>query len=111
MKDFYEDLFEELSKYGDIESLNICDNLADHMVHVVMSIPNSLLFSTIPMDDITKLPHFGQVGNVYVQFREEEHAANALKNLTGRYYAGINLFRSIHLNFKFPNGWIHITRD
>ncbi|KAK9029265.1 hypothetical protein V6N11_026386 [Hibiscus sabdariffa] len=55
---FYEDLFEELSKYGQIESLNICDNLADHMV-----------------------------GNVYVQFREEEHAANALKNLTGRFYA------------------------
>lgn len=30
--DFYEDLFEELSKYGPIQSLNICDNLADHMV-------------------------------------------------------------------------------
>lgn len=58
-EDFYEDLFEELNKYGEIESLNICDNLADHMV-----------------------------GNVYVQFREEEHASNALKNLTGRFYAG-----------------------
>lgn len=58
-EDFYEDLFEELDKYGEIESLNVCDNLADHMV-----------------------------GNVYVQFREEEHASNALKNLTGRYYAG-----------------------
>ncbi|KAL2557422.1 Splicing factor U2af small subunit B [Forsythia ovata] len=58
-EDFYEDLFEELNKYGEIESLNICDNLADHMV-----------------------------GNVYVQFREEEHAANAVKNLTGRFYAG-----------------------
>ncbi|KAA8516665.1 hypothetical protein F0562_016829 [Nyssa sinensis] len=58
-EDFYEDLFEELSKYGEIESLNICDNLADHMV-----------------------------GNVYVQFREEEHAANALRNLSGRFYAG-----------------------
>ncbi|KAI8028090.1 Splicing factor U2af small subunit A [Camellia lanceoleosa] len=56
--DFYEDLFEELSKYGEIESLNICDHLADHMV-----------------------------GNVYVQFREEEHAATALRNLTGRFYA------------------------
>ncbi|XP_018721150.1 splicing factor U2af small subunit B isoform X2 [Eucalyptus grandis] len=57
-EDFYEDLFEELSKYGDIENLNICDNIADHMV-----------------------------GNVYVQFREEEHAANAVQNLTGRFYA------------------------
>ncbi|XP_052174008.1 splicing factor U2af small subunit B-like [Diospyros lotus] len=58
-EDFYEDLFEELSKYGEIENLNICDNLADHMV-----------------------------GNVYVQFREAEHAASALQNLTGRFYAG-----------------------
>ncbi|PON56103.1 U2 auxiliary factor small subunit [Parasponia andersonii] len=58
-EDFYEDLFEELSKHGQIESLNICDNLADHMV-----------------------------GNVYVQFREEEHAAAALQSLSGRFYAG-----------------------
>ncbi|PQM39692.1 splicing factor U2af small subunit B [Prunus yedoensis var. nudiflora] len=58
-EEFYEDLFQELSKYGDIESLNVCDNLADHMV-----------------------------GNVYVQFREEEHASNALQNLSGRFYAG-----------------------
>ncbi|KAF7818733.1 splicing factor U2af small subunit B-like [Senna tora] len=59
-EDFYEDLFEELSKYGEIQSLNICDNLADHMV-----------------------------GNVYVQFKEEDHAANALMNLTGRFYSGL----------------------
>ncbi|CAI0408118.1 unnamed protein product [Linum tenue] len=58
-EDFYQDLFEELSKHGHIESLNICDNLADHMV-----------------------------GNVYVQFREEDHAASALQALTGRFYAG-----------------------
>ncbi|XP_047316564.1 splicing factor U2af small subunit B-like [Impatiens glandulifera] len=58
-EDFYEDLFEELSKYGTIENLNICDNLADHMV-----------------------------GNVYVQFKEAEDAASALQNLTGRFYAG-----------------------
>ncbi|KAJ7971489.1 Splicing factor U2af small subunit B [Quillaja saponaria] len=58
-EDFYEDLFEELSKYGEIQSLNICDNLADHMV-----------------------------GNVYVQFKEEDHAANALMNLNGRFYSG-----------------------
>ncbi|CAH8267441.1 unnamed protein product [Arabidopsis lyrata] len=49
-EDFYEDLFEELNKYGEIESLN--------------------------------------VGNVYVQFREEEQAGNALHNLQGRFYAG-----------------------
>lgn len=58
-EDFYEDLHEELSRHGQIESLNVCDNLADHMV-----------------------------GNVYVNFTEEEQAAAALRALTGRFYAG-----------------------
>jgi splicing factor U2AF subunit len=31
-QDFYEDLFEELAKFGQVEYLNVCDNLADHMV-------------------------------------------------------------------------------
>ncbi|CAI9087226.1 OLC1v1021248C2 [Oldenlandia corymbosa var. corymbosa] len=57
--DFYEDLFEELSKFGEIEDLNVCDNLADHMV-----------------------------GNVYVQFQDEDQAAAALQGLAGRFYAG-----------------------
>ncbi|CAN1333788.1 Splicing factor U2af small subunit A [Linum perenne] len=59
------ELFEELSKHGHIESLDICDNLANHMV-----------------------------GNAYVQFREEDHAAAALHSLTGRFYAGtLKLYR------------------
>ncbi|XP_078163486.1 splicing factor U2af small subunit A-like [Carex rostrata] len=58
-EDFYEDIFEELSKYGEIERLNVCDNLADHMI-----------------------------GNVYVQFREEEQAAAAMRGLQGRFYSG-----------------------
>lgn len=37
-EEFYEDLFEELSKCGDIESLNVCDNLADHMVRILTSV-------------------------------------------------------------------------
>ncbi|KAF9591322.1 hypothetical protein IFM89_003945 [Coptis chinensis] len=53
-EDFYEDIYEELHKFGEIESLNICDNLADHMV-----------------------------GNVYVQFTEEDQAATALKAFAG----------------------------
>ncbi|QHO04586.1 hypothetical protein HN51_060764 [Arachis hypogaea] len=58
-EDFYEDIFEELSKFGHIECLNVCDNLADHMI-----------------------------GNVYVQFREEDEAAAALAALHGRFYSG-----------------------
>lgn len=58
-EDFYEDIFEELNKFGKIESLNVCDNLADHMI-----------------------------GNVYVQFKEEDQAAAALQALQGRFYSG-----------------------
>ncbi|RLN25167.1 hypothetical protein C2845_PM07G17260 [Panicum miliaceum] len=58
-EDFYEDIFEELSKFGEIENLNVCDNLADHMI-----------------------------GNVYVQFREEDQAAAAHTALQGRFYSG-----------------------
>jgi len=56
---FYEDIFEELNKFGEMESLNVCDNLADHMI-----------------------------GNVYVQFKEEDQAAAALQALQGRFYSG-----------------------
>lgn len=45
-----------------------------------------------------------QVGNVYVQFREEEQAANALKNLTGRFYAGKFLFLRAISDIKYLNG-------
>ena len=58
-EDFYEDIFEELATYGEIEGLNVCDNLADHLV-----------------------------GNVYVKYREEESALAALNALKGRFYAG-----------------------
>lgn len=50
VQDFYEDIFEELDKYGEIENLNVCDNLADHMV-----------------------------GSVYVKFKDENCAARALQ--------------------------------
>lgn len=52
MQDFYEDVFEELNKFGELENLNVCDNLADHLV-----------------------------GNVYVKYRDEEDAARALAAL------------------------------
>ena len=47
-----------------------------------------------------------QVGNVYVQFREEEHAANALRNLTGRFYAGSFFF--FHL-FQIEFGIFYLS--
>ena len=58
-EDFYEDVFEEMAKHGEVEGLNVCDNHADHLV-----------------------------GNVYVKFREEEAALAALNAVQGRYYQG-----------------------
>ena len=49
----------ELSKFGRIDSLSVCDNLGDHMV-----------------------------GHVYCKFFDEEQAADALNVLNGRYYDG-----------------------
>jgi len=51
--DFYEDLFEELSKYGPIQSLNICDNLADHMVSLEIPHSTSLSFSLFIFNFLT----------------------------------------------------------
>lgn len=59
---FFEDFYEELSKFGLLEALHVCDNLGDHMV-----------------------------GNVYAKFSDEEDAADALNVLNGRYYDGRKL--------------------
>ena len=31
-EDFYEDIFTELAKYGEVAELNCCDNLGEHLV-------------------------------------------------------------------------------
>jgi splicing factor U2AF subunit len=60
--DFFEEIYDEMAKYGKLEELNVCENLGDHIV-----------------------------GNVYVKFEDEENAADALQGLLGRYYAGSQL--------------------
>jgi len=58
--EFYEDIFAELEEVGGkLEQLEVCENMSDHLT-----------------------------GNVYCKFAEEEDAARALQNLTGRFYAG-----------------------
>jgi len=58
-EDFYEDIFDELSIYGDIEELYVCDNVCEHMQ-----------------------------GNVYVKYYSEDSAEKAIKALIGRFYGG-----------------------
>lgn len=58
-EEFYEEILEELQKFGEIEELNVVENLGDHMF-----------------------------GNVYCKFADEEMAEAAMKTLTGRFYGG-----------------------
>ena len=56
-EDFYEEIFMELARFGEIEEVVVADNIGDHMI-----------------------------GNVYVKFQNEEQAGAAMKGLNGRYY-------------------------
>ncbi|OZJ04368.1 Splicing factor U2AF 23 kDa subunit [Bifiguratus adelaidae] len=60
---FFEDMFMELAKYGEIEEMVICDNVGDHLV-----------------------------GNVYAQYKFEEDAGKATEALNNRFYAGRPLY-------------------
>lgn len=57
---FFEDVFIECEdKYGEIEEMNVCDNLGDHLV-----------------------------GNVYIKFHREEDAEKAVSELNNRWFGG-----------------------
>lgn len=58
-EEFFEEILDELKNYGEIEQLNVVENLGDHMF-----------------------------GNVYVKYVQEEDAEQCLKSMSGRYYAG-----------------------
>ena len=55
--DFYEEVFVEMErKYGEVEEINVCENIGEHMV-----------------------------GNVYVKFMKEEDAEKAKNDLNNRW--------------------------
>ncbi len=56
---FFEDIYMELSKFGQLEALHVVDNLGDHMI-----------------------------GHIYANFKDEEMASDALQGLQGRYFDG-----------------------
>ena len=58
-EEFYEEVYLELAKYGELEELHVCDNIGEHML-----------------------------GSVYAKFYQEEDSQKALKGLLGRFYAG-----------------------
>jgi len=58
--DFIADWYQELSKFGEITDIAVCDSDGDHLK-----------------------------GNVFVLFVEEQDAAKAVQSVTGRYYDGV----------------------
>ena len=64
---FFEDCFVEAEeKYGEIEEMNVCDNLGDHLV-----------------------------GNVYIKFRREEDAEKAVTALNNRWFGGRPIYADL----------------
>jgi len=65
--DFFEDVFVEIEdKYGEIDEMNVCDNLGDHLV-----------------------------GNVYVKFRRQEDAEKAVNDLNNRWFNGRPIYAEL----------------
>lgn len=81
---FYEDIWCELCKYGELEELVVCDNNNDR------TLP--------PRSPFAALMHFrlfganiyvaDLIGNVYARFKYEESAQQACDTLNSRWYAG-----------------------
>jgi splicing factor U2AF subunit len=58
-EDFYEEVFTELAKFGELEEMVVADNIGEHLI-----------------------------GSVYVKYQSEDQAQAAMQGLNGRYYAG-----------------------
>lgn len=63
---FYEDMFCEFAKYGEVETIVVCDNTGDHLI-----------------------------GNVYARFKYEEDAQKAIDDLNSRWYAGRPIYAEL----------------
>ncbi|ELV10521.1 Splicing factor U2AF 35 kDa subunit [Tupaia chinensis] len=65
--EFFQEVFTEMEeKYGEVEEMNVCDNLGDHLV-----------------------------GNVYVKFRREEDAEKAVVDLNNRWFHGRPIYAEL----------------
>ncbi|SNX85860.1 related to splicing factor U2AF 35 kd subunit [Melanopsichium pennsylvanicum] len=64
--EFYQDMFCELSKYGDLIEMHVCDNVGDHLI-----------------------------GNVYARYRTESDAQFAVDALNDRWYDSKPLFAEL----------------
>lgn len=64
--DFYQDMFVELGKLGELVEMHVCDNVGDHLI-----------------------------GNVYARFKTEDDAQHAVDELNMRWFNGKPLFAEL----------------
>lgn len=64
--DFYQDMFIELGKVGDLVEMHVCDNVGDHLI-----------------------------GNVYARYETEDDAQRAVDALNSRWFNGKPLFAEL----------------
>ncbi|KAL5066405.1 hypothetical protein RYX36_028142 [Vicia faba] len=62
------------------------------------------IFSVLYVDLIIARGFYAEVGKVYVQFKEEEHARKTIKNFTERFYSEYELM--VENVIQFP--WAHV---
>lgn len=76
---FFEDVFIECEdKYGEIEEMNVCDNLGDHLV-----------------------------GNVYIRFKREKDAEKAVNNMNNRWFGGRPVYAELSPVTDFKEACCH----
>jgi len=64
---FFDEVYTEIEdKYGDIEEMNVCDNLGDHLV-----------------------------GNVYIKLKDEDNATKACKEMNNRWFDGRPIYAEL----------------
>lgn len=72
---FYMEVFLEVATFGEIEEMEVVDNIGEHMI-----------------------------GNVYIRFATEEDAENVIRNLSGRYYSGKLVMPELSAVTNFKEG-------
>ena len=73
----------EMAKYGEIEEMNVCDNVGDHLVGIILE--------------------FWRI-DVYVRFAYEDDAGKANQGLNTRFYAGRPLYTELSPVTDFGEG-------
>lgn len=98
---FYEDVWCELCKYGELEELVVCDNNNDRTSPFRFPpSPCCLLSASLPSTcllfvSLTTTKKKDLIGNVYARFKYEDSAQKACDDLNSRWYAARPIYAEL----------------